>query len=154
MQQTSLQYLFLSVLVHVPFIKTLVPEGKIPFSVNNQVCSPRPPARLSGARGLQTPELALGTGLVGSDGGLCVFKSLLETRGLSSQPLTSAPLRATPSRPRGPRGPHGPRGGAQRARRGPWRLASGFLTAYGLRHLCKTHSSGEKKIWAKFYLES
>ena len=78
-QRTSLQYLFLSVLVHVPFIKTLVPEEKIPFSVNNQVCSPRPPARLSGTRGLQTPELALGAGLVGSDGGLCVFKSLLET---------------------------------------------------------------------------
>lgn len=96
MQQTSLQYLFLSVLVHVPFIITLVPEGKIPFSVNNQVCPPRPPARPSGARGLQTPEVALGTGLVGSDGGLCVFKSLLETRGLGSQPLHLPPAGRRP----------------------------------------------------------
>ena len=133
------QYLFPGIPVHVPIIKTL---GKMFFSIHYQVSSPRLPACLQGLGPWSNRP-------GGSDGGPLLGPA--DTRELSQPARTAAPSLGRPlvlifilmvglS---------GPGWGL------PCKLASGLFTAYGLRHPCKTHSSGDKKkTYAKLHLGS
>lgn len=133
------QYLFPGIPAHVPIIKTL---GKMLFSIHYQVSSPRLPACLQGLGPWSNRP-------GGGDGGPLLGPA--DTTELSWPVRTAAP---SPGRPPvlvfiltvGLSGPGwGP----------PCKLASGLLTAYGLRHPCKTHSSGDKKkTYAKLHLGS